>query len=348
MSAHGHHARRSAIAGLVTLLATTFGVAVADVGVAHGELYTFAFTGEVTGVRDGLGAFGSDASALTTFTGTYTFDSATPPAMPLLPGATEARYEHRSPPAGISVRLGAFAFETDPMQTDFRVQVRDGYSGPDGYPDQYVLESFHNVASGLRGGAYLDILEISWLAKTTDDGLFADLSLPVVPPNLAVLGPGEFRISGECFACPVADPMIDVRGVLTSLTLGSGAQTGDLNGDGRIDLADVSAFAGQLGWQADDESSASPRGDINGDGRVDLADLMLLHAHLSSPVLSSPVAQAADARQPAIEAPLARPAAGVPEPPSLALATSVLLSAAASCRLSGRRHISASCRANHV
>lgn len=343
MSAHGRHARRSAIAGLVTLLATTFGVAVANVGVAHGELYTFAFTGEVTSVRDGLGAFGSDASALTTFSGTYTFDSATPPATPLPPGATEALYQHRSPPAGISLQLNSFVFETDATNTDFRILVRDGYGQPHtDLTDHYGIESYRNVAAGLQGDAHLDVLEIYWLASTTNDGLFADLSIPVVPPNLAVLGPGEFRISGECYACPAADPMIDVRGVLTSLTLDSGAQTGDLNGDGRVDLADVSAFAGELGWQADDESSASPRGDINGDGRVDLADLMLLHAHLSSSA-----AQAADAGQPTFEAHFVRPATGVPEPPSLALTASALLSAITICHVVRRRHVPPRCRVVH-
>lgn len=295
-----------------TIVLASLVVAAANAGNARGDVYTFAFTGAVTSVRDGLGAFGPQAAALTSFSGTYTFDTATPPTKPLPPLANEAIYQHLSPPAGVSVRLGDFSFRANEANTDFRVWVRNefGFTGS----DDYGFHSFHNVADGLYGDWPLGILEISWLASTLENDPFADVAMPIVPPDLGTLGSGEFHIFGECFACDVPDPTFEIRGVFTTLTSASGPATGALNADGRVDAADVAMMVREFGWTDDGESAGPSPSDLNADGKVGLADLMMLHANLS------PLdAVAANDRAETAAASFAPPSQNVPEPATLAM-----------------------------
>lgn len=246
-----------------------------DLRAARGDLQTFYFTGQVTNVVDGLGAFGPDAGTLATFSGSYTFDTSMPPLAQGDDG--EAIYRFTAPPAGIAVQVGDFRFWTAPGQTDFRIIVRNefGFSGS----DEYGLYSVRNEAAGLVGAPQMDLLEIDWGSMTLENDPIADLSLPRFPPALAELGGGDFLISGECFACDVPNPTFKIQGTLTTLTSASGSRTGDLNADGEVDAADLAMLVGDFGSAATDGLLAT---DIDGDGRVGLADLMLLRANLSA------------------------------------------------------------------
>ena len=259
---------------LATLASASFLLAF-DLRAARGELLTFYFTGQVTSVVDGLGALGPDAGRLATFSGSYTFDASMPP----LPQADEgeAIYWFTAPPTGITVEVGEFRFSTLPSQTDFRIVVRNefGFSGS----DEYKLFSVRNEAAGLVGTPQLDLLEVHWVAMTWEHDPIADLNLPRVPPALAELGGGSFLIAGGCFACDVPNPTFTIWGTLTTLTSASGARTGDLNADGEVDAADLAMLVGDFGSAALDGPFAT---DIDGDGRVGLADVMLLRANLSS------------------------------------------------------------------
>ncbi len=312
-------------------LASAFFASVAA-STARAEVYTFAFTGQVTQVTDGLGAFGPQADALSSFSGTYTFDTSTPTTVPLPPGANEAIYQHRSPPAGMSLQLGDFAFRSSDEAVDFRVWVRNefGFSGS----DDYGFASLRNEAQGLFGSPALEILDIDWSASTYLADPFDGLSLPIVPPDLAVLGAGQLRIRGECFACSVPNPTFEVLGVFTTLTLASGPKAGDLNGDGRVNAADVAVLVPELGRTDVSESADRPPSDLNGDGRVGLADLMILQANLSPLDLPADF----DRRNVAADR-LASPAENVPEPtaPVALIATAAWLAARRAVTIQRRR-----------
>ena len=52
------------------------------------------------------------------------------------------------------------------------------------------------------------------------------------------------------------------------------AITGDLNGDGVVDILDVAIAAGLFGTN-------NPVADVNGDGRVDVFDLVIIAIHFT-------------------------------------------------------------------
>jgi hypothetical protein len=314
--------RRSAIVVAVCWLAAAGGDA------ASGDVRTFAFTGRVTSLRDGLGVFGQQAAELTAFSGTYTFDTSTPPLVPLPSDAREAVYRHASPPAGVSVQLGEFAFHSAANATDFRIRVGNDMGAP--AADAYGFVSFRNEAQGLLGGWNLDLMEIDWGSTTSQVDLFAGLAMPVAPPNLAVLGPGEFHILGECFACDVADPTFELWGEFVTLTSASTPRVGDLDGSGVVDRADVAMLVSSLGWTDGEGSAGSPAADLNGDGKVGLADLMLLHGNLSP-------AAAIASRQDDASAHFALAAENVSEPTGLMLLAMATLALAARRASSKRR-----------
>jgi hypothetical protein len=245
-------------------------------GVARAELHTFYFTGQVTSLVDHIGALGPDASGLTTFSGSYTFDSATPPTTELPPGSSEATYQHLQLPAGMIVRMGPFTFRTAPAKPDFRITVRDAYGFAGS--DDYQIVSMYNEAEGLFDGDRVSLLDMQWLASTYENDPFSSLAMPTTPPSLTVFGGGDFYLHGECAVCDAIDPTFTVRGVLTSLTSTSTSPNGDLNGDGWTDAADLAMFVGELGNAAGEGHPA----DLDRDGRIGVADLMLLRAHLTA------------------------------------------------------------------
>lgn len=243
---------------------------------ARGELQTFRFTGNVTSVVDGLGALGPNAGGLSTFSGSYTFDTSTPPIETSELDLGEAIYQFTAPPTGIDVRVGGFEFWTSPVQTDFRIFVRDEFGTPP--KDEIVLHSIRSEAAGLFGERPWGVLEVSWRSATVVHDPIEGLELTRIPPSLAELGGGEFLIHGECYVCDVPNPNFLIRGTLTTLTAEGNSQAGDLNGDGRVDAADLALLVGEFGGEATGGGLAA---DLDGDGRVGLADLMLLRANFS-------------------------------------------------------------------
>ena len=101
-------------------------------------------------------------------TGYYTYSN---------PAGSIGRYEHYSAPAGISLSVGGFDFETDLSNVDFLVSVADNYSSM----DNYLLRSNNNLA--LSNGTAVEY--ISWqLDDTTATALTSD-SLPTIAPILS-------------------------------------------------------------------------------------------------------------------------------------------------------------------
>jgi hypothetical protein len=207
------------------------------------------------------------------------------------------------------LNIGNMVFRSKPTKPDFRMWVRDeyGFSGA----DEYGWADYDGLATGAIGiEQKISIGEIFWNAGTYENDLFdGDRALPESPPSLALLGGGDFRLDAICEYCTHEDPNLRIRGYLTSLTLASTPTGADLNGDGRVDRADVALLTPELGRVA---TGGGPLfADLNGDGRVGVADLMRMQQALS------PEDAFADSL-------ILESAAAVPEPASWALVAATL------------------------
>ena len=56
--------------------------------------------------------------------------------------------------------------------------------------------------------------------------------------------------------------------------------TGDLNGDGRLDISDVVQLQGSLLNRVTLTDAAAQAADVNGDGRIDISDMVQMTAAL--------------------------------------------------------------------
>jgi hypothetical protein len=128
--------------------------------------------------------------------------------------------------------------------------------------------SHRNQASGL-GHPAVDVLSIDWMA-TSFGQVFDDASLPLVPPDLAALGGGQFRIRGECSVCGGPASFFQIEGTLTELVLGP--PVGDANGDGVVSGADFTIWADHFG---SGPGATEAPGDFSGDGFVTGADYVI-------------------------------------------------------------------------
>ena len=134
-------------------------------GDSSAETITFAFTGIVESVFDGLGALGGSVHEGAEFRGRYVFDSETPNTAPPVAEGDAGLYHHDASPAGVVIRLGTFWFRSTPADPDFDVIVNDevGVVGV----DAYGFTSRENEAHGLLPSAPIGLLEVGWLAETT-------------------------------------------------------------------------------------------------------------------------------------------------------------------------------------
>jgi hypothetical protein len=108
-------------------------------------------------------------------TGYYIYESATPDSSPADP--VVGHYYHYNPPAGISLTVGSFEFETDPSNVDFLVGiVNNNTSGH----DIYWIHSYNNL--NLSNGTSVD--SISWQLNDPNGTVFSSDTLPVTPPVL--------------------------------------------------------------------------------------------------------------------------------------------------------------------
>ncbi|MHC4157372.1 MAG: PEP-CTERM sorting domain-containing protein [Planctomycetota bacterium] len=109
-------------------------------------------------------------------TGTYTYESTTPDSSPLDPA--QGNYWHYAPPAGITLTVGGFDFQTDPTSVEFHVAIRNDIEP--GEEDLYSIVSYNNAS--LYNGTPVD--HISWqLYDPTGTAVSTD-ALPTSAPVL--------------------------------------------------------------------------------------------------------------------------------------------------------------------
>ncbi len=127
------------------------------------------------------------------------------------------------------VQVGGTLFRAAFHDPDFDIQVRNdfGFAGSDGY-------GFVSRANRARGvlSQNFDRLDVGWQADTFDNRLFETVELPLVPPDLRVLGGGLLTVEGECTPCAGPAAFFRIRGTMTALfslphptTFGLGAET---------------------------------------------------------------------------------------------------------------------------
>jgi hypothetical protein len=208
----GDRRHRLPLAGslLLLMLATS-------ASTARAELITFVFEGTVETVFDGLGALGDAVEPGGTFQGSYTFDSDTPNTAPPVGEGELGLYHHEDPPNGVIIRIEPLIFRSVPATPDFDIHVANdfGFAGT----DEYGFASFDNEALELFPSAPIDRLDISWLAIRFEGVPFTSADLPLTPPDLDILGGGQFEIEGECTVCLSPAAFFRIEGTLTALEL---------------------------------------------------------------------------------------------------------------------------------
>lgn len=120
--------------------------------------------------------------------GTYTYDLLTPDSEPY---AWAGMYEHRNPPAGISLTVGDFTFATNPDNVDFVVAILNDY--PPLLKDQFWMRSYNNIS--LHSGTMVDI--ISWQLDDPSGTALSSTSLLTGPPVLSDWQSNILVISGH-------------------------------------------------------------------------------------------------------------------------------------------------------
>jgi len=142
---------------------------------AQATLITIEITAEVDSVEDNGNYLEGQINPGDIITGTYTYESSTADSSPLDP--TQGNYWHYDPPAGISLSVGGFDFQTDPAGVEFCVAITNNdLSGQ----DFYLIYSQNNLA--LSNGTLVG--SIWWqLNDNTGSALSSDV-LPTTAPFL--------------------------------------------------------------------------------------------------------------------------------------------------------------------
>ncbi len=162
------------------VLTTAIVVCVFCLGVrsARGKLVPIAITGQVTGVNDIRGLLEGRVNLGDSITGVYIYESSTPDSYPTR--ARSGRYEHYSPPCGITLSIGGFVFMTDPENIDFFVSIdNDDPGGAGGSFDSYFVYSYNNLP--LSNGTELGKI---WLGARGSTDIFSSDALPTTAPDL--------------------------------------------------------------------------------------------------------------------------------------------------------------------
>ena len=202
---------------------------------------TFAFAGTVQSVFDGLGALDGSVEVGGDFSGFYTFDSETPNTAPPVDEGEAGLYHHDTPPAGVHVRVGNFTFRSVPSRPDFDIVVNDevGFAGA----DEYGFVSRNNDALGLLTTVPIGRLDVDWMASTIRNNAIESPSLPIVPPDVDLLGGGLSSIEGECTLCAGPAAFFRIEGTFDLLVP---VIVGDIDGNGEVDGSDVDPFVDVL------------------------------------------------------------------------------------------------------
>jgi hypothetical protein len=136
---------------------------------ARAELITIAISGQITSISDPYNHFGGQIRSGDTIVGTYTYDTK-------ISGLTS--YEYHSPPAGISLGVGGFNFQTNPANVDFALGIEnDNLAGE----DYYGLISRNNLS--LPDGA--PVQYISWQLYDPTGTALSSNSFPLTAPDVS-------------------------------------------------------------------------------------------------------------------------------------------------------------------
>jgi hypothetical protein len=154
-----------------------FCAALACAAVSDAEQVTFRITGHVVSVDDFGAQNGSptlDGSIVAggTFTGTYSYDTATSDQNA---DPTVGDYWFFATPSGVHVTMGSYSFGTDPAHVQFLLEVVNRST------DNYVFHSYVNQASDPG----LTLTNIDWQLDDPTGAVLSDDTLPGAPPVLA-------------------------------------------------------------------------------------------------------------------------------------------------------------------
>jgi len=131
---------------------------------------TVSFKGTVTST---LNSPFPDIAEGTPFTGSYTFNAATPDSNPM---NEVGDFTHTMTPYGVTVTIGTHVFRTDPANVNFVLElVNDYYS-----MDNYVFHSYTNLDTD---GAQIDT--INWQLDDQTSTLLTSTALSAAPPDIA-------------------------------------------------------------------------------------------------------------------------------------------------------------------
>jgi len=144
------------VSAFASILATSTSALAQDV--------TFRFSGTVT---ETYNSPFSDIVQGTPFTGTYTFNLATPDENSF---PSVGDYWHRSAPYGVTVVMGNHVFATNPADVEFLIETANDHSNS----DNYLFRSYRNLRT--------DGVDVGFISWQLDDPTLTALSSTVLSP----------------------------------------------------------------------------------------------------------------------------------------------------------------------
>jgi len=154
---------------------------------AEASLITIEIEAVVDSVSDERNYLEGKITVGDIITGFYSYDSSTPDTNP---SPTVGHYWHYGTPAGISLTVGGWNFQTDSANVEFLIGVGD--DGPSGN-DAYWLTSYENLA--LANGTLVD--SIGWQLEDDTGGALSSDVLPLTGPLLGDWQSNHLRLHGE-------------------------------------------------------------------------------------------------------------------------------------------------------
>ena len=181
---------------------------------AQAVIVQAAFTGEVFFVDDPGDTLDGQISIGDEIAGFYTYESSTPDTYVPEPGSDDPPasrrgiYQHSAPPFGLTMTIGSFTFETDPLAVDFKITM--GKYLPEIFPyDSYSAASYGNLP--LSNGTPVDFTTL--LLEDFGGSVISDDTLPDTTPDLAAWEADVIGAKGG-----LADDRFLIKGRVTSLT----------------------------------------------------------------------------------------------------------------------------------
>jgi hypothetical protein len=181
------------VSAFASILATSTSALAQDV--------TFRFSGTVT---ETYNSPFSDIVQGTPFTGTYTFNLATPDENSF---PSVGDYWHRSAPYGVTVVMGNHVFATNPADVEFLIETANDHSNS----DNYLFRSYRNLRT--------DGVDVGFISWQLDDPTLTALSSTVLSPLPPVLSQWQ-----QIFALTIDGAALQygIRGQVTSIAICEG------------------------------------------------------------------------------------------------------------------------------